>query len=198
MKFKTLVFRIVVGLILIVLGILAITRSEGFVRILVILCGLYMVCYSLFGIFTGSVYKPLFDISRSAKALNIVSNVVGVVFGLFAIIAPIVWAQSVGVVLAYVIAAYLLFSCFVSLRIYFGLKKAKAEIIPKNLVIEALCDLVFALVLILAPQAVAKTILIVLGVVMIVTGALVIILTVAYKIRERKAHASSSEFQPLN
>jgi uncharacterized membrane protein HdeD (DUF308 family) len=198
LKLKTFVFRIVIGLLLVTLGILAFVQNQGFIRVLIIICGVYMICDSLFGVFTVSAYKPLFDESRTAKTLNLVSNIIGIMFGLFAVIAPFAWAKSVGLVLALLLAFYLLFSCFVAFRIYFGLKKAKSEIIPKNLLIEGLCDLIFALVLIIAPQQIASTIFVILGIVLIAAGAVTIALTISYKIRERKFHADDSEFQSMN
>lgn len=198
MKTKTLVFRILMGAVLLALGVLTLVRTEGFVRVLVVVCGAWMVCGSLFGFFSAPSFAPFFETSLLFSRMNLVSNIVGLAFGLFAVIAPFAWARVVGAALFWIAALYLLFSSFVSFRIYLGLRKAGAAYIPKNLVVEALCDLLLALLLIFLPGEVARTVLTVLGIVLIASGVLVIALTVAYKINFDRRHAGADEVERLN
>lgn len=198
MKAKTLVSRILVGLILVCLGILALTRNTQFIKLLVIVCGLYIVCYSLFSLFSFSSFKAFFDTSASSRILFQISNIAGIVIGLLAVIAPIAWLKTIGIAAAYVVAAYLLFSAFVDIRLYFGLKKTGLD--TKNLIVEFLCDLVFALVLILAPLEVGKTILVVVGVILILTGVVIGASAIIAKVKEKKNSGKSdkAEFEAVN
>lgn len=195
MKTKTFVLRILIGLALVAVGILTMVQNRGFMRILILVCGVYITCGSLFGFFAASSFAPFLETSRLFARMSLVSNLAGLVLGLFAVIAPFAWARVVGAALFWAAAVYLLFAGFVSLRIYFGLRKAKAAYVPRSLAVEGLCDSLLALLLVFAPCQVAKTVLAVLGAVLIAAGAAVIVLAAAGKIRSDRRAAEGDGFE---
>ncbi|MGP1418707.1 MAG: DUF308 domain-containing protein [Sphaerochaetaceae bacterium] len=196
MKSKSLIIRILVGLLMVFTGVLAISHNASLIKFAVIICGAYMLCYSLYSLFSISGYSALFQSSPGVKTLEMANSIIGIILGLFAIIAPLAWLKSVGLVMAYLIAAFLLFSAFVNARMLVGLRRLK--ITAHGLLVELLCDLIFALVLILAPQEVGKTIISVMGICLTAVGALIVFLSIATRVRESRSKASGAEFEELN
>ena len=186
MKSKSLIIRILVGLLMVFTGVLAISHNASLIKFVVIICGAYMLCYSLYSLFSISGYSALFQSSPGVKTLEMANSIIGIILGLFAIIAPLAW----------LIAAFLLFSAFVNARMLVGLRRLK--ITAHGLLVELLCDLIFALVLILAPQEVGKTIISVMGICLTVVGALIVFLSIATRVRESRSKASGAEFEELN
>lgn len=196
MKLKSLIIRILVGLLMVFAGVLAISHNSSLMKFVVIICGAYMLCYSLYSLFSISSYSALFQSSPGVKALEMADSIIGIVLGLFAVIAPLAWLKSVGVAMAYLIAAFLLFSAFVNARMLVCLRRLK--IAAHGLLVELLCDLIFALVLILAPQEVGKAIISVMGICLIAVGALLVILSIATRVRSSRRKASGAEFEKQN
>ncbi|MBO4388720.1 MAG: DUF308 domain-containing protein [Spirochaetales bacterium] len=191
MKLRTFLFRIFVGVLMVFIGILSVSHNETFTRILIVVCGLVIVCNCASRLFSGSNYKALFDHSHGAKVLDAVDCILGIVIGIIAVIAPIAWADTIGTIVSYALAVFLFFSAFVAARMYFGLLALNVS--SNNLLTEFLIDLLLGIILILSPQALGQTLLTVAGIVLITGGLVTLISTIAIKVREKQTKNSVEE-----
>lgn len=167
MKKTKLISTLFIAVVLLAAGILVIVYNDAFLKVLAICTGIISVYYGARALFS----IPKWKIQGVSRTLGLIKGILLTVFGVFAIISPLVAAETVFSVVMYILAADLAFSAFVSIENAIAVKKLSSEFSVKGLLLEAGLSLVIAIILFTSPAAILTTAVKVIGGILIGIGA---------------------------
>lgn len=160
------VAMLLVGVLVVGLGILIITHSDSFIKIMMIASGIGALCDGLYTLFNIKRWH----FASATKTLAIVKGVLTTLVGLAAILVPMFVAQTAMTVLVYAFAICLVFSAFVSFENAAMARSFIPGISTSHFFVEAVVSILVAIILFAKPTAVLTTFAVVVGVIVALLG----------------------------
>lgn len=164
------------GLLLAAVGLLLLIIPDRIIQVLIIVLGAEAIVNGIFSIITtrNLISDPSFRLSI------LIRGAAGIIVGTLAIALPLVVAGTMWIIMVYVLAIYLLSAAVIEMYALALLRHT--DIDRKQYYLEALISIVVAIILFLIPRQIGGFILRLLGLIVLVVGAVYIYVS----LRERK------------
>lgn len=178
---------LVVGVVAIIIGSLVMNHSDSLLKLIMVVAGLAALSdgvYTLLGV-------RRWNFTSTTKTLAQVKGLESVVIGAAAIVIAI-FLEAAITVMVYIFAAGLIFSSVVSFQNATMGKKFEIQDMRNHFMIEGVITLLIAIILICNPVGALLTIVKVLGIVIIVVGALFVASAIIGKVRASKASSGAT------
>lgn len=178
---------LVVGVVAIIIGSLVMNHSDSLLKLIMVVAGLAALSdgvYTLLGV-------RRWNFTSTTKTLAQVKGLESVVIGAAAIVIAI-FLEAAITVMVYIFAAGLIFSSVVSFQNATVGKKFEIQDMRNHFMIEGVITLLIAIILICNPVGSLLTIVKVLGIVIIVVGALFVASAIIGKVRASKASSGAT------
>lgn len=157
---------LVIGILVVALGILIVTNSNSFIKIMMIASGIGAMCNGLYTLFNVKRWH----FASATKTLAIVKGVLTTLIGLAAILVPMFVAQTAMTVLVYAFAVCLLFSAFVAFENAAMARSFVPDADTGHFFVEATVSILVAVILFAKPTAVLTTLAVVVGIIIALLG----------------------------
>lgn len=172
---------LVIGIVAILAGSLVMNHSDALLKIIMVLAGLAALAdgiYTLVGV-------RRWEFTSITRTLSMIKGFESVAIGVAAIVIAI-FLEAAITVMVYIFAAGLIFSAVVSFQNALVGKKFEIQDLRSRFMVEGIISLLVAIILICNPVGSLLTIVKVIGIVIIVVGALFIASAVIGKIKASK------------
>lgn len=168
--------NLISGLLLAAVGLLLLIIPNKIVQVLIIVLGAEAIVNGIFSIITTRtlIEDPAFRFSI------LIRGVAGIIIGTLAIALPLIVADTMWMIMVYVLAVYLLAAAVIEMYALALLRHT--DIDRKQYYLEALVSIIVAVILILIPRQIGGFILRILGLAILIVGAVYIYIS----LRERK------------
>jgi len=161
-----LIWNTLVGIIIVVGGILIIANQEAFVKVVMVIAGLFAI---LVGIYTlVNLFKWQFR--GTTKVLAICKGILTIILGALAVYSPFAAAEALFTTFIYIFAVGLVISAVVAVQNAYALHKLNAALPVSGFAWEALIDVIIAIVCFINPSEIMGVAVTVIGVVAILLG----------------------------
>lgn len=178
---------LVLGVVAIIIGSLIMNHSDSLLKLIMVVAGLAALSdgvYTLLGV-------RRWNFTSTTKTLAQVKGLESVVIGAAAIVIAI-FLEAAITVMVYIFAAGLIFSSVVSFQNATMGKKFEIQDMRNHFMIEGVITLLIAIILICNPVGALLTIVKILGIVIIVIGALFVASAIIGKVRASKASSGAT------
>ncbi|MCQ2412655.1 MAG: DUF308 domain-containing protein [Sphaerochaetaceae bacterium] len=178
---------LVLGVVAIIIGSLIMNHSDSLLKLIMVVAGLAALSdgvYTLLGV-------RRWNFTSTTKTLAQVKGLESVVIGAAAIVIAI-FLEAAITVMVYIFAAGLIFSSVVSFQNATMGKKFEIQDMRNHFMIEGVITLLIAIILICNPVGALLTIVKILGIVIIVIGALFVASAIIGKVRASKATSGAT------
>lgn len=178
---------LVIGIVAILAGSLVMNHSDALLKIVMVLAGLAALAdgiYTLVGV-------RRWEFTSTTRTLSMIKGFESVAIGVAAIVIAI-FLEAAVTVMVYIFAAGLIFSAVVSFQNALVGKKFEIQDLRSRFMVEGIISLLVAIILICNPVGALLTIVKVIGIVIIVVGALFIASAVIGKIKASKVKGEVS------
>lgn len=157
---------LLIGLLVVGLGILIVTNSNSFIKIMMIASGVGALCNGLYTLFNIKRWH----FASTTKTLAIVKGILTTLVGLAAILVPMFVAQTAMTVLVYAFAICLVFSALVAFENAAMARSFIPGISTSHFFVEAVVSILVAIILFAKPTAVLTTFAVVVGIIVSLIG----------------------------
>lgn len=171
---KKFITNFILGAVAIALGIIIFTHADKFIMILMIGAGLAGLVN---GVSTLLSVKE-WNFNDNTKKATLIKGIIISVIGLVAVIVPWFVADTVITVIAIVFGAVLIYSAIIAIKDATDARKANAEADITRFIMEAVIELLLAIILIANPAGILITFAKIVGIGVIVLGGVFIFLGV--------------------
>lgn len=177
--------NLISGLLLAAVGLLLLIIPSKIVQAIIIVLGAEAIVNGIFSIITtrNLIENPTFRLSI------LIRGVAGIIIGTLAIALPLIVAETMWMMMIYVLAVYLLAAAVIEMYALSLLRHT--DIDRKQYYLEALVSIIVAVILILIPRQIGSLILRILGLATLVVGAVYIYISLREKKIEKAVVASA-------
>ncbi|MCF7953820.1 MAG: DUF308 domain-containing protein [Spirochaetales bacterium] len=166
---KDWVQKVFIGVCAVILGAFIFFQTENFAMFLVIAIGVFAVINGFFVLYTG--VKAGF--SHKTKTTLVIRGTLGLVAGIIAIFLPMMIINITWTVMLYILGIQLIASGI--LELYGVIEMRKMEMPTHARIAEAIVSIVLAVLIMSMPQEIGKTLLRVIGAMVLVYGIVMIV-----------------------
>ena len=153
------------GILMMVAGLFLIIKPEQCVKAFIIVLGVEAVINGIFNLVTMRSLAT----DESFRLAILIRGVVSIAIGVLSIFLPLVFAGVMWIIMMYVFALYLLSASVLEL---FAVAKIRdTGINRKQFIMEAIVSIIIAVILFIIPAQIGATVLRILGVLTLVSGA---------------------------
>ncbi|MCR4676073.1 MAG: DUF308 domain-containing protein [Sphaerochaetaceae bacterium] len=182
MKKNPFIGTIVFGVFLVLAGILILSNQSIFVKIIVIIAGVYSLTTGFYTLFNIGAWQ----FSKNTKVLAIIKSVFSIILGIVAIVAPLTFAEVYMGTIQILIGIILCFEAVVAIENAIMCKKIDKKIDISSFAWEALIDVVLAFIFFMNPDKALPAVVTVIGVAGIVLGAVCLIWGIITAVKFKK------------
>jgi len=166
---KDWIQKVLIGVCAVILGAFIFFQTENFAMFLVIAIGVFAVINGFFVLHTG--IKA--DFSRRTRNALMLRGILGLAVGILAIFLPMLLVKITWTIMLYILAAQLIISGV--LELYGAVEMKKLEMPVNGRIAEAVVSIALAVLIMSMPQEIGRTILKVIGALVLGYGIIMIV-----------------------
>ncbi|HZJ88970.1 MAG TPA: DUF308 domain-containing protein [Sphaerochaeta sp.] len=167
---KNWVLTIIIGVLIALLGLFFLFQNASFLNVFIAIIGFFVLLSGVIQLFSLASYAlaPFFH------RATVVRSILSILFGLFAIIAPMTTLQISWKVLLYLLATILAFQALVSLINLLSI--LRRGVFYRSLFVDALLSLLASLLFFIFPEEIGTILMKLVGILILLAGISIIIL----------------------
>lgn len=185
LRTKGLLKMLLVGAVVLAVGIIVMTHTSWFLKVVMIAAGISSFVEGLYTLF--GVRKWCF--TEFTRTFAIIKGVEATIIGIASVFVTIFAADTFLSVMVYIFAVGLIFSSVVSFENAFVAKRFGIPEMKSHFLIEGIVTLLVSLILFFRPIDTIVTVVKVLSIIFIILGSMVIVISIIALIRSKKQEA---------